>query len=160
MGTSFDQKNKKTGRMKLPSPSGMAKGTFSKSINLLPNYTEYESQKYNVYGPYRLAKSGSLPPDEDGENQGTEGSEKSAEKKIKINPKKRPDACFRQPELVYLNKKPNYEYLNPNKYQMKVRRVVRVPRQTEEFKKEPTFRVTKDTKYQPFNTEKYNAIVK
>lgn len=128
MGTSFDQKNKKTGRMKLPSPSGMAKGTFSKSINLLPNYTEYESQKYNVYGPYRLGKPGALPEDEDDEYQNTQASEKTTEKKLKVHPKKKSDAHFRQPELLHLNKKPNYEYLNPNKYQMKVRRVVRVPR--------------------------------
>ena len=44
---------------------------------------------------------------------------------------------------------------------MKIRRVVRVPyKNTGEFKKDATFRVTKDTKYQPFNNEKYNWIVK
>ena len=41
---------RKDATARLPSPSGMAKGTFSKSINLLPNYTEFESQKYAIFG--------------------------------------------------------------------------------------------------------------
>ena len=41
---------RKDSAARLPSPSGMAKGTFSKSISLLPNYTEFESQKFAVFG--------------------------------------------------------------------------------------------------------------
>lgn len=44
---------------------------------------------------------------------------------------------------------------------MKIRKVAKPQKQrTGEFKKDPVFKVTKDTKYQPFTTEKYYDIVR
>jgi hypothetical protein len=68
-----------------------------------------------------------------------------------MNPKRNPNASFRSKDLQYLNKKPRYEYLNPNKYRMKIRRIVRPPKNTGEFYKGPTFKVSKNTAYQPFD---------
>ena len=141
---------------RLPSPSGMGKGTFSKSISLLPHYTEFESQKFSVYGPQKNGKSMASPIADD---DGTESKSKSESRSF-TNPKRNPNASFRTQNLVFLNKKPNYEYLNPNKGRMKVRRIVRPPPQNADFCKGPTFKVSKDTAYQPFDNAAYQAIVK
>jgi hypothetical protein len=134
----------------------MAKGTFSKSISLLPHYTEFESQKFSVFGAQRPGKSAVSPSaDDDGSD-----SKSKSETRTFTNPKRNPNASFRTPHLLFLNKKPNYEYLNPNKYRMKVRRIVRPPPQNTDFCKGPTFKVSKDTAYQPFDNAAYQAIVK
>jgi hypothetical protein len=133
----------------------MGKGTFSKSINLLPHYTEYQSQEFSVYQPQKLEKSASPTADEDGSD-----SKRKSGKNTYVNPKKNPNANFRTENLKFLNKKPNYEYLNPNKGRMKIRRINRIPPPNADFCKGPTFKVSKDTAYQPFNEESYQKIVK
>ena len=72
-----------------------------------------------------------------------------------MNPKKDPNPNFRTENLKYLNKKPNYEYVNPNKGRMKIRRINRIPAHNAEICKGPTFKVSKDGVYQGFNEETY-----
>jgi len=147
---------------RLPSPSGMGKGTFSKSISLLPNYTEYESQKYSVYAPQKQGKAAASPTADNKTHNTLDGSDSKSksESRTFTNPKRNPHASFRTSNLLFLNKKPNYEYLNPNKGRMKVRRIVRPPPLNADFCKGPTFKVSKDTAYQPFDNASYQAIVK
>ena len=49
MDYTAQNQNKIDKQQRLPSPSGNGKGTFNKSINVLPYFTEFETKDYLVF---------------------------------------------------------------------------------------------------------------